>query len=133
MDKRIVDKLLPSAYKAIETYKIFENGKVNNTFRGQISAFGAAVSMGSLLSAVAFFSAKGGSDVDRPKLMMAIYDIVTGKQLNPDADDSKIALFNLIKNKRDENSGINKEQIINAAIAIKLAINLYPLGKGDGR
>ena len=124
MDKSRVDELLPRAYKAVGTYKIYENGKVNKTYRGQISAFGAAVSMGSLLSAVAFFSAEGGGDVDRPRLMMAIYELVTEKPLDPDDVNSKKALFKWVEEKPDI-----KEQIINAAIAIKLAINLYPIEK----
>lgn len=133
MNKREVDRLLPEAYKAIQTYGIADaGGNVSNTFRGQIAAFGAAVSMGSLLSAVAFFSAKGGSKADRPKLMEAIYKLVAMEK--PPTEDEKDGdvLFQWVSNRdRKDDPGV-KEQIINAAIAIKLAINLYHIDRGTG-
>lgn len=62
MNKNVVARQIPLAYKELETsgivvkkdeYKLIPKG-----YRGQISAFGAAVTMGSLIPAVAFFSKK---------------------------------------------------------------------------
>ena len=84
MNKNVVARQIPLAYKELETsgivvkkdeYKLIPKG-----YRGQISAFGAAVTMGSLIPAVAFFSKKSGDqssnseeDVDRTKLMKAVF------------------------------------------------------------
>jgi CRISPR-associated protein Cmr5 len=103
MNKETVDQWIPKAYEAIQAAEIPEaDGKVKKGYRGQISAFGAAIKMGSVASAIAFFSKQGNSDYDRPKLLDAIAK-TSGKRIQ-DA---------------------SAEEIENAAIAIKLALNLY--------
>ena len=77
--KRINDWILP-AQKAIKDNKIPENGVVNKTYRGQISTFGAAVVMGSLKSAIAFFSDPNKASVDRSKLIKVMYQLITEKE-----------------------------------------------------
>jgi len=68
MNKTRVNDGILYGKEAIEKFEISDKNKeVLRTFRGQISTFGAAVTMGSLKSAVAFFAAQGNSDVDRPK------------------------------------------------------------------
>ena len=69
---------------------------------------------------MAFFSAKGGSDVERPKLMKAIYELATGTPLSPEENEDREKLFLWVEKAPDA-----KERVINAAIAIKLAINLF--------
>ena len=64
--KQVNDWILP-AQKAIIECGIAENGKVDSAFRGQISSFGAAVVMGSLKSAVAFFA----DDGDEARVMVS--------------------------------------------------------------
>ena len=117
MNKKMVDDYLDDAYKAIKVTGISEDGKVKKTYRGAISTFGAAVTMGSLLSAAVFFSDNGGATVERANLAKALYLIVTGEQ-----SDDKECLFNYVKDHRDD-----KERILNAAVALKLAMNLYEL------
>ena len=126
MNKNLVEELLPHAVKAIKDTGICdEKQRIDKTFRGQISSFGAAVSTGSLLAAVAFFSAKGGASVDRQHLMEAINNMLR---------DSKRAtvgatLFDTVKNAADKQK--IKEDVLCCAVAIKLAMNLFDLGQGE--
>lgn len=122
MNKASVDKYIPAAYQALKDAEIVQDGKIDAGFRGQIATFGAAVSMGSLLSAIAFFSEKDKSAVSRPKLLDALFRI-----LQSDGVDAKYQnLYQYAAAHPD-----CQEQVLNAAIALKLAINLYPKRKTD--
>lgn len=59
MNKAIINDEVVIAYDVLKDSEIVENGKIKKTWRGQISTFGAAVTMGSLIPAVAFFSEPG--------------------------------------------------------------------------
>lgn len=121
MNKKKVDELLPKAVEVLKNEKIAnDNNEIVKTFRGQISTFGAAITNGSLISAVAFFSQKGESDIDRSKLMKAIFDLTPNKGNNG-------TLFDYVKNEGKANEPKVKEEILNASIALKLAMNLYVL------
>lgn len=123
MNKNTVNQEINLAYEALAEAGIAKNGKIEKTFRGQISSFGAAVTMGSLLSAIAFFSQDGASDVSRSKLMDAI--LIVLKKREP-ANESFQTLFDYAKSLGEERC---KEEILNAAIALKLSMNLYELVK----
>ena len=102
------------------------------SFRGQISSFGAAVEMGSLLSAVAFFSKKGGSDTDRQLLMRAIYLLIindTETKIAAKSEQSELLLF-VIEHRNEPEL---KKNIIDAAVALKLAMNAYELKDKDDK
>ena len=96
---------------------------MNSSFRGQISSFGAAVVLGSLKSAVAFFAYDGGASVPRSKLLLAIYQVITGTKT-----DNPGVVFEYIC-KYDNRQ--TKEKFINASIAIKLALNFFDLDKDE--
>ena len=118
MNKRKVDALIHKAYHVLQEVEISKSGKINKAWRGQISSFGASIAMGSLLAAVSFFSAQGGADVDRSKLMKAIEKLI----------GCRGSLYDYVDTTEERKA---KEEIINAAVALKLAMNLYDLGKGD--
>ena len=126
MNKIAIDRNLPYAYKAIIDAEISKDGKVNKSYRGQISTLGAAITMGSIKSAICFFSEKANnnSDVDRSKLLKAIsYVLKNGEDTREQykkVDDFKVYILN-----SDLDIEALKEDIINAAIAIKLAMNLF--------
>lgn len=129
MNKKVINEQMQIAYEALSEAKIANaEGQIEKTYRGQISSFGAAVTMGSLKPAIAFFSKdansgqKEGSDVQRSKLMEAVL-IVLKKDENIKAKEK--SLFEYVKNHKNED--VAKENIINAAIALKLAMNLYVL------
>ena len=104
------------AEKAAE--KAAEKGKseIDNSFRGQISAFGAAMVMGSFRSAVAFYVEKGEAKVDRQKLLQAIYYVIYGKLEDPKQ---------IFQHVCDHDSYNEKEKFIDASIALKLAMNFF--------
>ena len=121
------DSMIIRAIEILKTVGIVKTDKnskeyIEKTFRGQISSFGAAVEMGSLLSAVAFFSDKGGSSTDRPKLMKAIYMLLTESDAN-DCDEKTLLRYVA------DHSGDRflKRKVIDAAVAVKLAMNAYDL------
>lgn len=117
MNKRSIDKLIPKAYEVLSECGIAKDGEINKAWRGQISSFGASIVQGSLLAAVSFFSAKGGADVNRPLLMDAIAKLIKADK----------PLFFYVQETNEENEQTVMEDIVNAAIALKLAMNLYKL------
>lgn len=131
MVKKRVDLYIPKAYKVLQKVGIAKDDIVNAGYRSQIASFGAMIAMGSILSAVALFSAKKSkASVDRVKLMQAIYAIITDETGNIPEN----SLFEYVK-QEIKKGHINSvtEDIKDAAIALKLAINLYQIAddKGD--
>lgn len=123
MNKRVVDSWLSIAYNAIEKCGISEMKDgvkcIQRTYRSQISNFGAAVTMGSIKSAVAFFSQQGKAVADRPKLLQAMYFIISnGEILTPDE---------IFKWLCSQDQSEVREKFINASVALKLAMNFYKL------
>ncbi len=109
--------------KAIEYIKkdgiLDENGEVDKGFRSRISQFGASVKMGSLAAAVAFYSEQGGAKTDRSKLMKIIFRLVY-----PELAESATEKSLLLK-VTGEDGDKYKEEILDAAAAIKLGLNAY--------
>ena len=117
MNRNKIDKMIPSAYIALEKAGIAKNGKIDNGFRGQISSFGAAATMGSIESAVCFFSKQGNAELPREKLLSAIQMLL---------EDNLLEYI-------QKNRGTAKERILEAAVALKLAMNLYEIsGRNSG-
>ena len=125
MNKKTVNDLIPYAYEALRESGIAKNGRIDKKYRSQISSFGAAITMGSLLSAIAFFSDEGSAEVDRQKLMDAILYIL--KNHKKCGDDIKKLYEYVNKQKNNSSNYKAQEDIINAAISLKLAMNLYTL------
>ena len=116
MNKQRVNDWIASAAKALEEVGVVKDGEFNSTFRGQISTFGAAVTMGSLKAAVAFFSQQGNASVHREQLLQAMYCVIKGEIKEPKE------IFQYIC----QNDNVQtRDQFIDAAIALKLAMNLY--------
>lgn len=141
-NKRKIDEYISKAIEVLNNNKkiVKEGGKIDKTFSGQIATFAVAVSTGSLLSAVAFFSDNGGASNERSSLMDVIYKIVideSSQGITNQENDRNInsKLLKHVKNKYKEFKLKNdivsynrvKEDILNAAIAIKLAMNFYEL------
>ena len=133
-NKRKIDEYIPKAIDSLsKNTKIVKNRTIASGFAGQIATFSVAVSMGSLLSAVAFFSEQKQAIVERQELMNVIYEIITGEDLNTTTKDSEPKLLAHVKKKYEEtykNKNILEyrrfqQDILNAAIAVKLAINFF--------
>lgn len=145
MSKQQIEEYIPLAYDALRECGIVkEDDTVDRALRGQIASFGAAVTMGSLLSAIAFFnkasSKSDGSKTDRQLLMKTIHAILlmSDNAAKPEAEredkfevakkasgkDLCIKIKDLPRSQRDG----YRERVMDAAVAIKLAMNLYDLG-----
>ena len=139
MNKRKVETWLSKAIEALECNECkiqlrdkvkdengkereIPNGKISKSFRGQISSFGAAVTMGSFKSAVAFFGKDGESGVKRSELIRAIYYITDGVWKEADCIVSEV-----IRETDNVRLAKKKEDFINASVAIKLAMNAFEL------
>ncbi len=119
MNKNRVNNWILLAKEAIVKCGISQDGKtVKKTFRGQISSFGAAVVMGSLQSAVAFFADKSRASVQRDKLIEALYFII-----NNGEKKSAVEVFSWVCESKED----LKEQFEDASIALKLALNFFEL------
>lgn len=134
MNKVTVDKNIPYAYEGIREAKIAKDGKVSKAYRGQISTLGAAITMGSIRSAVCYFSEKAnnGTDVNRSYLLDAITYVLKNNEDTKKRYNGK-ELKEIVNESEDAKLTSIKEDIINAAIAIKLALNLYEWEEDDGK
>ncbi len=131
MNKATVNQEMQQAYEALTEVEIAnKKGEIEKNFRGQISSFGAAITMGSLLPAIAFFSKDAGSEVARSKLPKAILAVLKKRGAEgSNADNLFVYAENMIKKGKEAEC---KEEILNASVAIKLAMNLYCLVEKRG-
>jgi len=124
--------------EALNELGIAENGKIDKTFRSQISSFGAAVSIGNLKSAVAFFSKQAGASVPRENLLRAIWFVLKRSEgvekeeilCKPDGtEESKhsIQTDKIFDYVCANDSVTLKKEFLDASVAIKLAMNLFDL------
>ncbi|MDR1441036.1 MAG: hypothetical protein LBJ02_01360 [Bifidobacteriaceae bacterium] len=124
-DRARIDALIPKAKRALREVGIAKDGEVQKAWKGQVSAFGAAMTLGSPYAAIALFSNKEDkSSVERPLLLAAICKLIKRPQNGQNTD-----LATLLSNvSGDPARRRNLEQeIINATVAIKLAMNLYTI------
>lgn len=136
MNKREVDRLLPLAYDVIEKgkFKDKKTGVIDAAYRGQISAYGAAIANGSLLAATAFFSKEGDqSKVNRGLLMKAINELLREGCLIS-SEQKKGTLFDTIRGIYGSSMAqhnVCREKVLLCATALKLAFNLFDLDNGE--
>lgn len=123
MNKKRVDNWVITARDALIHCGIAEDGKIDRNFRSQISAFGAAVTMGSFKAAVAFYTKQGNADTDRSALLKAIHYMRTGKDASPDD------IFLSVCGAADPDAV--QAEYLDASIALKLAMNLFDMGQED--
>ncbi len=141
--KTRVEEYIPKAIIAVRECITEGKDEIAKEFNGYISSFGAAIIQSGLIPAVAFYSSKkqeekdkkekDGEDKDRRNLMKAIYAIVYYDDIDDVDDDcEKIQGDELLKKlmeiKDDKNRFYNeKEKIMDAATALKLAIRTFKL------
>ena len=106
-----VEKLIP---KALEAAKMLEeNGAINKAYNGYIATFGASIRQAGLLPTILFFSKESdNTKADRKKILQAIKHILGVQE--------KLYAFA----QRDPKA---KEKIVDAAVALKLAIRAFKL------
>lgn len=129
---RAVEKLIPAAIAAITTSKMEKEdkkGSVNKAYKGYISALGAGIIQSGLLPTLAMY--KGNEDSDKKKantgkLLDAIYIVVKSKH---DPKPKEINLFDyaLTKMQQADSQQAVINEIMNASIAVKLAIRTFKM------
>ena len=129
MDKNRINRLLPIA---VEVIKKELSEPIPNEFRGYIASFGAAVTMGSLPAAVAYYSAASkNAKEDRTKLPVMILEVLK-KENTAITAIKETTLFEYVTSfKNDNESFAIKEDVLHAAIAIKLGLNLFEIESKD--
>lgn len=137
ISNRNIDEFITCAIDILENEKeIVKNGKIKKGYSSQISTFGSAISTGSLLSGIAYFSKSGDSSVNRSRLMWIIYEILKNiNRLNPNLQKEvknevpELELYYYVKkftqNKNKTEIIKLKRTIIEVATAIKLAMNYF--------
>jgi CRISPR-associated protein Cmr5 len=126
---RTVEKLIPWAIEAVSESKMEDEkkkGVVNKAYKGYISSLGAGIIQSGLLPSLAMY--KGNEDSDKKKanpgrLLKAIFYVIK-EQHKPDeiqGDD----LFKYALDAEDQERV--KKEILDASIAIKLAIRTFKL------
>ncbi|MBR4344490.1 MAG: hypothetical protein IKP88_17615 [Lachnospiraceae bacterium] len=130
MNKRRIDSNISVAAEALKQTGIADAaGRIRKGYRGQISTFGAAIKNESLKSAIAYFSnSENGSDFKRTALMKAICYVL---KVDPKKEDagaySDTDLYMYVDKEPIASLRSIQDKIIDAAIALKLAMNLFVL------
>lgn len=124
MNKHTVDRWIPLAYQVLETE--YPDGVVKKTVQGYFSTFGAAITTGSLLATVCFFKQAGGSEQDKA----VVYRGIEAVLLKAGVLSQKTTLQTYVMDETQRDGGYAaKENCINAALALKLALNLFSLSE----
>ena len=129
MRNRRREQLLPIAYEKLNS--IANDGKIDSGLRSQISAFGVAIKNSSLIEAVACYSKQGNARTPRQDLLVVIYKILIEARLISveQGRDLKSVVLSTLDN--SDQLALLREQIIDASVAIKLAMNFYILERED--
>ena len=125
--KTRVEKYIPFAIKAAKNLIANKDNKIPKEFNGYISSFGAAIILSGLIPAVVFYSEKGGAVSDRQNLMKAIYAIINETEDYNNINSNSLLDF-LMEIKDDKKKfDYQKEKIMDAATALKLAVRTFDL------
>jgi len=132
--KKRIEKCLPDAIKIIskveikdgdKTFKIANsNNEVDNKFSGYFSAFGASIVLSGMKPALAFYS-NVKTVKERALILSAVYALINKTNENEIKNIKPIDL--LLFYIENENDKLLKQKILDAAIALKLAVRTYKL------
>lgn len=136
-----IDELIPKAIEAINRNKIpGASNIVPNEYKGYIDTFGASIVQNGLIPAIIFFEAGGKegepntSDPEkqsiyenRKKLMKTILDLIQG--IEKGKTSTLFEYVTLQKKSMDEKQ--IRQQVVDAAIAVKLALRTFAIRKKD--
>ena len=121
MNKRRVNELIPRVIEYIPSSGILIDNEIPNEFKGYVSSFGASIIQSGLLSAVAFFEADDSKSKSDRKVLTKLILKVIYRNKKLEWKEDKTLLNYILENNNKE----TKEEVINAAIAVKLAIRVF--------
>lgn len=126
--------MIPAAYEAL-TEHLAKDGKIDKAYRGAMSSFGAAVVMGSILSAAAYYNDPDpdgkkapGEIVDKNRVSLVLYDTLKRSEYGREITEKNLFDYVVKCCKNGNAQRVRcKELICDAAVAVKLAMNLFIL------
>ena len=126
---RNIEKLIPAAINAVNT-KMAKDGKVNSAYKGYISSLGAGIIQSGLLPTLAMY--KGNEDSDKKKantgcLLDAIFEVIKTTPSTITNDEDDLFSYALRASQQQNNCQVVIDKVLNASIAIKLAIRTFKL------
>lgn len=121
-----IEKYIPVALAVLADpgLGIVKNDKVDKTYNGYISSFGASIISSGLLPTFVFYSkpAEGNGDADRSLITKAI-EMMLKTDIVGELDNEQKLLQKILT---DYQNTRFKQKIQECAIALKLAIRTYP-------
>lgn len=116
-----LDELIRLAIQVADC-KLTENGKISKKYNGYISSFGASVTLSGLFPSIAFYENKNAESADmKNRLMQAILTLIAIRDATAAEFDS---LINFAFSRMYPTA---KQEILDAATALKLAIRTFEL------
>ncbi len=126
--KKKIEDYLPRAIDIVKEVGIANpRNEVDNRFSGYFSAFGASIIMSGMKPTLAFYS-NDKTVGDRSKILSAVYRIIRENNAANEPVEPKDLLTYYIENETDN---MLKQKILDATIALKLAVRTYTLIKKD--
>jgi len=124
--KQRIEKYLPKAIEFISEVEIANSdGVVDSRFNGYFSAFGAAIIQSGMKPALAFY-ANDKTTKDRSNILKAVYKLIVPEAEQDNPVEAKSLLKYYIDN---ETNPMLKHKILDATVALKLAVRTYELKK----
>lgn len=135
MNKVKVEALIPKAIEEINVMiknnRFSSDGKIPNEFKGYISNFGASIVQSGLLSTVAFYE-KNKEDTSAQQDRRLVNELILNMILSNKNREFNTLFDYVLSNakveeakEKEKKNRLIKEDIINAAIALKLAIRVF--------
>ncbi len=121
LNKRKVDQLIPIA---VDVLKKASGGRpFPKEFPGYISSFGASLVQGHLHASISFYSDNGGAQANRSDLMGMLLEMIK-------SDRQQVTQSTLLEYAFANPTA--KSHLLEYVVALKLALNLFPIAEGDG-
>lgn len=110
MSKRNIEKLIPKAIEVARVVLAEEGTVIQKEYNSYISSLGASISQAGLISTIAYFKkTDSNSKADRIKLLKAIEKLIDKGEIEKQS----------------------KSDILDSAVALKLAIRTFELSKDN--
>jgi CRISPR-associated protein Cmr5 len=121
MNSKRIDRLIPYAFTAI-TENLADNNTVDSVYASYVAAFGPTVRYVGLLQTVLFYE----GDAKKKKINTILWKIL--KQATPGLPGGSLHAY--IQGQSDQRT--TKERVLEAVVALKLAIRAFELKKDKG-
>ncbi|MEL6627177.1 MAG: type III-B CRISPR module-associated protein Cmr5 [Bacteroidota bacterium] len=126
--RKKLQSYIPKAIEAINATQIAKGGKVNGTYNGFISSFGAGIVQAGILPAVIFFeTAEGTEGADKYRICQALYwmkQTMDGKSIQTSSlEKTTLSQYILSHNLQYDNKFL--KEMTQYAVALKIAMRTF--------